>query len=782
MVADLLPGDAGNSDDGPTHLVMLGGTLLFAARDSVHGRELWRTDGTETGTTLLADTTSGPADGLLAYQPFPVTFYGPAVAGGLAFFGAGSPSGPGEGLWVSDGTSAGTVQLSLPPTSGFNGIFFLFAFDDVVLFSGNDRLWRSDGTPAGTYPLSTPTNGLSSPGRFTRLGNRVYFRGFEQTTGAELWATDGTPEGTALLKDTHPGVMSGLNWSLDLFTASDDRVFFSADDGTHGVELWSSDGTETGTTMVADLLAGSESSLIPFIFPIFPAQIGRHLLHEWWNQRGFVLGSLDLDTGAITRLRSTADRPGSAFRCVFDDPCLLIDETSSGIAFLAADVDHGAEPWATDGQPAATRLAADVRPGTDSSMPAAGLDHAFAELDERLLVVARDAADGSQLFAISSTGVTKLTDGVGPEQPGIVVRWKDAAYFGTAAGFWRTDGTLGGAIQLAGGDCNRRTLPGVEDLFFINFGRLWATDGTVGGTRRVAPAIDVFVQLMAATVDGGGRQRVYFAGSDTTAGLELWVTDGTDGGTHRVIDLRPGSEGGMPHDPSTYDQVNPILVAHGGRAFFVADDGTTGEELWVSDGTTGNATLLSVVDGPDGAEPRWLAAVGERIYFAADDGVHGREPWTADGTPGGTQLLADLALGPASSVPRELTAWGDRLVFSADDGVHGMELWRTGTPGMPSNVPVLLDIHPGILPSSPQGFTVSGERLFFFADDGVHGLEPWAWPVGDRLFEDGFESGDASAWEELEPTPGGGAQWRCAPPPGASPTIREQSGRPRPVC
>jgi ELWxxDGT repeat protein len=145
--------------------------------------------------------------------------------------------------------------------------------------------------------------------------------------------------------------------------------------------------------------------------------------------------------------------------------------------------------------------------------------------------------------------------------------------------------------------------------------------------------------------------------------------------------------------------------------------------------------------------------VGERIYFAADDGVHGREPWSTDGTPDGTQLLADLAPGSASSVPRELTAWGDRVVFAADDGVHGMELWRTGAPGMPSGVPALLDIHPGILPSSPQGFTVSGERLFFFADDGVHGLEPWAWPVGDRLFEDGFESGDASAWEELEPAP-----------------------------
>ena len=145
-----------------------------------------------------------------------------------------------------------------------------------------------------------------------------------------------------------------------------------------------------------------------------------------------------------------------------------------------------------------------------------------------------------------------------------------------------------------------------------------------------------------------------------------------------------------------------------------------------------------------------LAAVGDRVYFVADDGVHGREPWVTEGTQATTRLLADLRPGPGSSAARELTVWGDRLVFAADDGVHGMELWRTGVTDLDADPPVMHELRPGPRPSSPMGLTVSNGRLFFFADDGVHGLEPWAWPIGGRFFEDGFESGDATAWSWVQ--------------------------------
>jgi ELWxxDGT repeat protein len=577
----------------------------------------------------------------------------------------------------------------------------------------------------------------------------VYFAGLSVSTGYDLWATDGTPGGTVLVKDL-PGVNS-LSFGLPFFTATEDRVFFAVDDDVHGQEPWSSDGTEAGTAMVADLRPGSDPSLLSPYWPTFPRQLGQRLLFQSWDGAGLALTSLDLATSATTSLRSTAEPAASIPLCGFET-CPRITATEAGIAFAAVDLAHGSEPWTSDGHPAGTELAADLVPGFWYSLPWNAY-RSFAQLPGTLLVIGSDAASDGQVFSISAEGVVQLTDSTAEAGPERIVDWGNAAYFCTEAGLWRTDGTTAGTSLLGGGDCrSSEIVTGTADLFFSTAEGLWATDGSAPGTRRVAPAIDLGVGLMASTDDANG-QLIYFTGSDAASGSELWASDGTDEGTRRVVDLRPGPEDGIDPVYASFGTFESSLIARSGRAFFFGNDGTTGEELWTSDGTPGNATLLSVADGPAGSDPRWLAAVGERIYFAADDGVHGREPWSTDGTPDGTQLLADLAPGSASSVPRELTAWGDRVVFAADDGVHGMELWRTGAPGMPSGVPALLDIHPGILPSSPQGFTVSGERLFFFADDGVHGLEPWAWPVGDRLFEDGFESGDASAWEELEPAP-----------------------------
>src|SRR5262245_11596556 len=68
---------------------------------------------------------------------------------------------------------------------------------------------------------------------------------------------------------------------------------------------------------------------------------------------------------------------------------------------------------------------------------------------------------------------------------------------------------------------------------------------------------------------------VFFAADDGTSGVELWKSDGTDAGTIRVKDIRAGS---TPSDPGGLTNV-------GGTLFFTANDGTGGTELWKSDGT-----------------------------------------------------------------------------------------------------------------------------------------------------------------------------------------------------
>src|SRR6185436_17440160 len=50
--------------------------------------------------------------------------------------------------------------------------------------------------------------GSSEPGGFTRLGNVVIFAASDTEHGRELWRTDGTPQGTSLLMDIDPGPAS----------------------------------------------------------------------------------------------------------------------------------------------------------------------------------------------------------------------------------------------------------------------------------------------------------------------------------------------------------------------------------------------------------------------------------------------------------------------------------------------------------------------------------------------------------------------------------------------
>ena len=69
MVKDIYPGAA---DGSPQSLTDLNGILYFNANDNVHGRELWRSDGTESGTYMIKDIqeVQDELEGtLLAVQP-----------------------------------------------------------------------------------------------------------------------------------------------------------------------------------------------------------------------------------------------------------------------------------------------------------------------------------------------------------------------------------------------------------------------------------------------------------------------------------------------------------------------------------------------------------------------------------------------------------------------------------------------------------------------------------------------------------------------------------------
>jgi ELWxxDGT repeat protein len=207
---------------------------------------------------------------------------------------------------------------------------------------------------------------------------------------------------------------------------------------------------------------------------------------------------------------------------------------------------------------------------------------------------------------------------------------------------------------------------------------------------------------------------VYFQADDGTTGLELWKTDGTVAGTGLVKDVMPGLEGAEP---------NSFLVA-GGFVYFMANDGIHGFELWRTDGTEAGTMLVrDIRSGPQSVSARSFTAIGDRLYFVANDGVHGDEVWTTDGTEVGTTLVKDTRIGATGARPRSFAAVNDRLYFTADDGVHGEEVWTTD--GTEAGTYLVKDLGPGIYGSQPRSLTNVDGVLFFSANDRLGGYELW---------------------------------------------------------
>ena len=101
-----------------------------------------------------------------------------------------------------------------------------------------------------------PGSSGSSPAYITAIGSTLYFRANDGTNGSELWKSDGTGGGTQMVKDINPSGSSNPN---DL-TEVGGALFFVANDGTNGFELWGSTGTGPGTGMVKDIWPGSDGS------------------------------------------------------------------------------------------------------------------------------------------------------------------------------------------------------------------------------------------------------------------------------------------------------------------------------------------------------------------------------------------------------------------------------------------------------------------------------------------------------------------------------------------
>jgi len=765
LVANIAPGSF-DSSFGP--LVDAGnGTFVFAANDSVHGFEVWKTDGTPAGTTLVKDINANGN----GYIPGASTQYNNKI-----YFN-GNEGVHGIEPWYSDGTDAGTQMLAdLNPGSANSGINAMTVLGDRLILFSLGALWSSDGTAAGTSNIAT----VGTVTRVINAGGRLFFDSNTAQYGKELWTSDGTPAGTHIVADIRPGPAPSLP-SSPRMVAVGSMVYFTTINGAT-TEIWKSDGSAVGTQFVKTLnLTGPLGSFVA-AGSMFYFSIGSQL----WRSDGTPDGTVVLDSvllsygpsGAFGKMfycrgagndnNELVATDGTTITTVLTWPRTVFAsqfvETGGKLYFSASDDLTGTEPWISeDGTAATTRRLVNVNPDdAPSSWP-----QKLTAAGDKVFFVAND---GPSVKLWRSDGSEAGTNPLGSTSTsGLFTGWRNDLYFSTVD-LWKSDGTAGGTSLLKSffvgysGAGVSRMFPASNYLYVGatdgSTPHLWRTDGTVAGTiilgndlvfpeRLTYPgamaelAGDVYVTggwpttgmwrssgtpattkwlLNNEALDGyspnpesaaGGG---FFAGSDTAHGIELWRTDGRVAGESMVKDIAPG----------TASSSISRFTRAGGSLFFVADDGIHGAELWSSDGTEAGTILLSdIFPGGTGSNPSLLTAGSHLLYFVADDGLHGKELWQSDGTAAGTTLVADLSPGATTSNPQYLRFANGRLWFAADDGLTGVELWSIPEGGSPA---LVADLVPGSASSSPAEMVQAGGYLFFSATTNV-GRELWALPL-----------------------------------------------------
>jgi uncharacterized repeat protein (TIGR02059 family) len=723
----------------------------FAVTTTANGKELWSEDLANDTFTLAKDILAGSGSGL-------VDTYSTTMIGDKILFNAYT-SGTTQAMFISDGTEAGTVQLStnLPTDTA--------VMDGKVFFANSEGIYSAgvlSTTPTATQlKASVATSGdvLQSD------SDQAFFLGSDE----KLYVSTGTDA-------------IQLASNVDKFkVVSDNAIYFIETSSSNVSSLWYSDGTATGTRYIEDLGSGGyyydyyqlENAVAIHTIPFDEA--GDFRAPTLYNAQ--VNGtSLTLTFGDASALDATNTPPASAFALTGTSATVSSVAVNASAKTVTLTLSESVKSTdvislaytdpSTNNDTAALQdaLGNDVASITGRSVRNMTPDNeapviASATISGNSLVIsytdssALDAVNVPSTSAFALTGTTATVTGMNVDGANKTVTLTlSAEVLATdVISLSYTDPTAGNdtaAIQdVLGNDAATASNVSVTNNTPVKAPwTLVMETGSKNGSILVTNGANI------AFYDGNPNNFIvstdanegYWVNSGSKNGGQLWTVSGTNTTPTKLADINSDYLG------TPYDLAGFTLFTYRGN--LVATDGTSantfntningtilevdsvnnviwhtintapyGTELYRTTLTsTGFSTEMvkDIYAGSTGSDIGESALLPDgKLVFRANDGVTGNwEAFVSDGTEAGTISL-DLYQGSSYSYPNQFTNFGNQVVVSAyyDNGTYtGYEL--VFTDGTTAGTKVL-DVYAGSSSSSP---TILGEingLLYFTATD-----------------------------------------------------------------
>ncbi len=406
-LADINPGGDDSNPGKFTGFVAVGNTLYFDANEPTYGTELWGHEMNTGSTSIAVNIHAG------FYSSLPGAGGGMVAVGTALYFDAWT-GGTGTELWAYE-TTNGSAWLVADINDGGGGSApgywgNIVTVGTTVYFDAHDgnvgfELWAHNTVNGTTWRVADINSGTdsSAPGYYSGIkvvGTKLYFSATEGTSGYELWSHDTVAGTTGRVADINLGSESSIPGKLSGLTLVGTTLYFDADDGNTGRELWSHDTSTGRTSMVADIYSGSGSS-DPGDDAGFTA-VGTKIYFDAYDvAAGRELWAYDTTSSSTSRVADIYIGSSGSYPGYSSGGLTAVGTT---LYFDAINAANGRELWAHNTSSGASWRVIDInssgssRPGDNAGITAVGT---------RLFFDADDPSSGTELWVHdTTTGMT----------------------------------------------------------------------------------------------------------------------------------------------------------------------------------------------------------------------------------------------------------------------------------------------------------------------------------------------------------------------------------------